>query len=405
MTSTCASGSISSMASATASSSSEASTPARSGGASWSRMSARSAGWSSASPLWGTRSFTDAIDDSTGSTSSQSMYRSGIGRRRPRASVRNGPSKPSRRIRPAAPDIHRDQVERALDLVEPQVVDAHHACARRCPRSGGPAGPCAAGSRWGAAGTVRCRSSGCAARAPGLVQRLDRRPGQEDAPPRGRDDQAGDRRVAVADGDDEVVHLADGLALPVAHGAPDDPAQVQHLPPRGPPRPARGWWRARCARLPRQPSAAPCSRRPRRRRVSVRSSIVRGRLRLESRRERAMRPAAECTPGSGAPRGDARWDVKGTGRPMGVTDVDAPGRYFWPIANGGGYPLWPSKPDREVGSHGALRAGARRSRTGPVEYALVLALIAIAVLLAITFVGGALIDLFHDIGTTIDNVT
>jgi pilus assembly protein Flp/PilA len=42
---------------------------------------------------------------------------------------------------------------------------------------------------------------------------------------------------------------------------------------------------------------------------------------------------------------------------------------------------------------------------GLAEYALILALIAIAVLLAITFLGGAVLDLFNSIGTTIDNAT
>ena len=60
-------------ASASASSSSAASTPRRSRGVSWSMMSARSAGWSSARRAWGTRRRTLAIVLSSGSTSSQSM--------------------------------------------------------------------------------------------------------------------------------------------------------------------------------------------------------------------------------------------------------------------------------------------------------------------------------------------
>ncbi len=64
---------------------------------------ARSAGCSSARPAWGTRSLMLAIEVSTGSTSSQSMYRSGVGRRRLRASVRYWPSIPRRRRTPDAP--------------------------------------------------------------------------------------------------------------------------------------------------------------------------------------------------------------------------------------------------------------------------------------------------------------
>ena len=54
------------------------------------------------------------------------------------------------------------------------------------------------------------------------------RPGQEDAPPVGRDDQAGHGRIAVADGDDEVVDLAQRVAVGVEHGSADGLAQVEH---------------------------------------------------------------------------------------------------------------------------------------------------------------------------------
>ena len=73
-TSTWVSGSISSIASATASSSREARTPARSRGASWSMIVARSAGWSSARPPCGHAQLDRRRSSvSTGSTSSQSM--------------------------------------------------------------------------------------------------------------------------------------------------------------------------------------------------------------------------------------------------------------------------------------------------------------------------------------------
>ena len=49
------------------------------------------------------------------------------------------------------------------------------------------------------------------------------RPGQEDAPPVGRHDEAGDGRIVVAEGDDQVGDLADRLALRVAHRAARSP--------------------------------------------------------------------------------------------------------------------------------------------------------------------------------------
>ena len=67
----------------------------------------------------------------------------------------------------------------------------------------------------------------------GVVQRLDRRPGQEDAPSPRLDHEARDRRVAVADGDDQVRDLADRLALPIAHGPTDRLAQVEHAATSG----------------------------------------------------------------------------------------------------------------------------------------------------------------------------
>ena len=48
----------------------------------------------------------------------------------------------------------------------------------------------------------------------------------------GRDDETGDGRVPVADGDDEIGDLADRLAVRVEHGPADRLAQVEHLPPR-----------------------------------------------------------------------------------------------------------------------------------------------------------------------------
>ena len=59
---------------------------------------------------------------SSGSTSSQSMYRSGTPRRRPRAIVRNGPSMPEAADEPGGAHVHRHDAQLALDLVEAHVV-------------------------------------------------------------------------------------------------------------------------------------------------------------------------------------------------------------------------------------------------------------------------------------------
>src|SRR5262249_38060948 len=62
----------------------------------------------------------------------------------------------------------------------------------------------------------------------GRVDRGHVRPGQEDAPAPGRDDQAGDGRIAIADRDDEVRDLADRLSLAIERRLSDRLAQVEH---------------------------------------------------------------------------------------------------------------------------------------------------------------------------------
>jgi hypothetical protein len=122
-------------------------------------------------------------------------------------------------------------VERAADLVEPQVVDAHYAPTVDVD-------DLAVEQILAQQDLVGALLEHPDVDGPGvehdavLVERLDSRPGQEDPAARGLDDQTRDRRIAIADGHDEVVHLADGFALPIAHGSPHDPAQVVHLPPR-----------------------------------------------------------------------------------------------------------------------------------------------------------------------------
>ena len=78
----------------------------------------------------------------------------------------------------------------------------------------------------------------------GRVDRIDRRPGQEDLAPVGAHHEAGDGRVALADCDDEIRDLADRLAARVANGSADDLTQVEHAIT------SRGWSsRQRCSRL------------------------------------------------------------------------------------------------------------------------------------------------------------
>ena len=94
------------------------------------------------------------------------------------------------------------------------------------------------------------------------VERLDRRPGQEDPPPVRLDDEPGHGRIAVADRDDQVGDLADRIALPVADGPADHLAQVEHLPPRGGIHPARRW-RAPDGRRPSEGGRDRCGSRGR----------------------------------------------------------------------------------------------------------------------------------------------
>ena len=130
------------------------------------------------------------------------------------------------------PDVHGHQVQLALDLVEPEVVDPHdtppvdvddllvlqvheeeelvRTLLELADVDGRGREACAGG-----------------------VERRDVAPGHEDLAAPGHDDETRDRRVPVADGDDQVGDLADRLTLAVAHGPADHLAQVElHLPPR-----------------------------------------------------------------------------------------------------------------------------------------------------------------------------
>ena len=122
------------------------------------------------------------------------------------------PSIPSRRSSPAAPTSTADQVELALDVVEPRSLTRttlRPSMSTICLSSRSVAQPDLVRALLEA---VMSMVAARQARAGG-VEPGDVRPGQEDPAPVGRDDQAGDRRIAVADGDDEVVDLADRLAI------------------------------------------------------------------------------------------------------------------------------------------------------------------------------------------------
>ena len=68
----------------------------------------------------------EAIEVSTGSTSSQSMYFSGTRTWRLRATVRSPPSTPEPAQQAGRADVDRHEMERAVDLVEAEVVDPDH---------------------------------------------------------------------------------------------------------------------------------------------------------------------------------------------------------------------------------------------------------------------------------------
>ena len=87
----------------------------------------------------------------------------------------------------------------------------------------------------------RSMSMRCAdRRGAGPAERRDVAPGQEDAPPSGRDDEARDGRIAALDGHDQVGDLADRFAVTVEHRPPERLAQIQHVPPRDGPSAAGG---------------------------------------------------------------------------------------------------------------------------------------------------------------------
>ena len=124
-------------------------------------------------------------------------------------------------------DVHRDQVEHAVDIVETEVVDAHDLAAvdvddLLVEEVGAQLDLVRALLELG---DVDGRGRQPAA---GRVEAGDRRPRQEDVAPVRAQDQPGHGRIAVAEGDDEIVHPAERLACGVEHGSADGLAQVEH---------------------------------------------------------------------------------------------------------------------------------------------------------------------------------
>ena len=128
---------------------------------------------------------------------------------------------------PGRPDVDGHEVELAVDVVETQVVDPDHPAAvdvhdllveQVGPQQDLVGALLEPGDVDRVTGQPRARR----------VEPGDLRPGQEDPAAVGRDDEPGDGRIAVADGDDQVVDLAQRLAGGVEHGPADGVAQVEH---------------------------------------------------------------------------------------------------------------------------------------------------------------------------------
>ena len=137
---------------------------------------------------------------------------------------------PAQQARPA--HVDGDEVERPADFVEAEIVDPHDLAPVDVDdllvHQVGPqedlVGPLL---------ELADVDGGGAQLGPARVEGFDRRPGYEDAPPVRLDDEAGDRWIATAEGDDEVGDLTHLLVVHVTYRPADRLAQVQHLPPRG----------------------------------------------------------------------------------------------------------------------------------------------------------------------------
>ena len=136
-------------------------------------------------------------------------------------------------------DIHRDQVQDALDLVESQVVDAHDLPAINVDDLLVHEIRVQQDLVRALAEATHVDRRGPEARAAG-IDPIDRRPGQEDPAAVRRDHQASHGRVAIADGHDQIRDLPDRVLAAVKHGQADRLAQVEHGHLEGGPV-AAGW--------------------------------------------------------------------------------------------------------------------------------------------------------------------
>src|SRR5450759_5284958 len=139
-------------------------------------------------------------------------------------------------------DIHSDQVERAFDFVEPQIVDADHLATvdvhdltvHQIKLRADFIGPLVE------LGDVDRRRAEARTTS---IQAGHGLPVEEDLAAVRLDDDAGHRGIPIADGGDQVGNRSDRLAQLVAHGPADRLAQIEHVPPRrcvcgwGPPHP------------------------------------------------------------------------------------------------------------------------------------------------------------------------
>ena len=191
---------------------------------------ARSAGWSSARPACGTRSLhrrDRASRPGRRPPSRCSARRSGsfeVARDRPERALDAEPAE-----EPGRANVDRDQAERALDVVEADVVDADDAPAVdvddllvhqvRAEQD-------LVGALLELVDVQRRRAQ---PRAASTSSDSTDDQGRKIWRPSVADDQPGDRRIALADGDDQVGDLADRVAVLVADGPADDLAQVEHF--------------------------------------------------------------------------------------------------------------------------------------------------------------------------------
>ena len=128
---------------------------------------------------------------------------------------------------PGGPDIDRHEVELPLDVVETQVVDAHDLAAvdvddLLVEEVGAQLDLVRALLEGGDVDLVGRQP------ATGGIEGGNGRPGQEDPALVRAQDQPGHGRIAVAEGDDEIVHPAERHAIGVEHGSADGLAQVEH---------------------------------------------------------------------------------------------------------------------------------------------------------------------------------